>query len=482
MKTWLSCLIVLCTAAPAQAFICARTSSDSAGNANGPAQAWNSRQLTYAVNQAGTGQLPFAQVTEIFKNAFAVWETLQLDPNLVAQCGALPKTDLKITALPPTAQDWIGYNWIDRQSNLNLLTFRDAAWNHATTTGDIIALTTTTFSGATGEIFDADIEFNSATFTFSAAAIPPSTSTDLLNTAVHEIGHFLGLAHCGTVSCGHAEVMEPTADGGEISKRRLKCDDRAGIVFKYPAGQANGFCSADRIAAGCGFCAPPQPVRLPPTLSTLGLGTQRGGTNCAASADPTSQLMGCLLLLGGRFRRRIGFGVRLVFNLATGKGRAGTNGYDSGGRLLQVCRTLVLVGLSSSALRCAEPDCGGQRVQLDAHAPMIAGLRLVPGPPSDPWQLILALDFIAYDGNLGGGSVQLFANGAATPTAVLPIEPLFAASGGIPKNATSGTFALTRRVETSTPDGAQLQLAAQLVNSAGQVSNCYTVKVEFRLF
>ena len=94
----------------------------------------------------------------------------------------------------------------------------------------IIALTTLTYNSLTGEILDADIEYNSEKFSFTGR-LDGDRDTDLMNTTVHELGHFLGLGHTADT----ADTMYPRADTGEIKKRTLTCNDARGLVFKYPA-------------------------------------------------------------------------------------------------------------------------------------------------------------------------------------------------------------------------------------------------------
>src|SRR5204862_342634 len=71
------------------------------------------------------------------------------------------------------------------------------------------------------------------------------------------------------------------APPGEISKRDLACDDKNAIVFKYPAGGPNGYCTP---TASCGFCAPPGALQNAPTVSVQD--TDNGGGGCQGNTGP----------------------------------------------------------------------------------------------------------------------------------------------------------------------------------------------------
>lgn len=97
-----------------------------------------------------------------------------------------------------------------------------------------LAVTVVTVNARTHEILDADIALNAQHRRFGIVADPERGRSegidDVQNTLTHELGHALGLAH-------NAElvdvVMYPSAVRGEIHKRELSPDDRAGLAFLY---------------------------------------------------------------------------------------------------------------------------------------------------------------------------------------------------------------------------------------------------------
>ena len=129
----------------------------------------------------------------------------------------------------------------------------------------VIAVTTTSYREDTGQIVDADIEFNSASFQFTTEDGPPCgrgerqgcISTDLANTATHEIGHVLGIDH----STVPGSTMYASAPLGETSKRSLADDDVEAVCSIYPAGEPVDVCEEayglrrdDPDGGGCAGC------------------------------------------------------------------------------------------------------------------------------------------------------------------------------------------------------------------------------------
>lgn len=132
-------------------------------------------------------------------------------------------------------------------------------WEHAL---DALAITTTTFRAESGKIEDSDVEFNSRNFLFTAVDSPVCVSpnfnvgcvaSDVQNTATHELGHLLGLAHTRAAD----STMLAEAVPGELSKRALDPGTRAFVCEVYPRGKSAATCAASPESVlpkpcGCG--------------------------------------------------------------------------------------------------------------------------------------------------------------------------------------------------------------------------------------
>ncbi|MEL7304206.1 MAG: matrixin family metalloprotease [Myxococcota bacterium] len=262
--------ILLLGAGDAAAYRCSRVDDDS-----GSSLSWSTRTVNYIFFEGGTSDIPGEDEFEAVRDGFAVWENLVTDPE--DNCApAEAMTDFRWIESPQRSSvDRIGYNFLDQDDNENLVIFRDDEWPYPGQENTVIALSTVTFNAVTGEILDADIEFNSAGFQFTTRDDNPVT--DVLNTAVHEIGHSMGIAHTSDPNAS----MFLQASPGQTIKRDLNCDDRAAMAFKYPSGEMNGYC--DPPVESCGFCAPPGQLEAQIVATEVASGDDVGGCSCRSS-------------------------------------------------------------------------------------------------------------------------------------------------------------------------------------------------------
>lgn len=233
---------------------------------------WCARSIPFVTNERGSvdgGQGTFDAVAL----SFAAWSGPACTDLTFDNRGTTPRTD-------------VGFDQEDVESNINLVIWREQRCAAVVPAGDeclreggcsnlydcfdsspaTIAVTTTTFNNKTGEIYDADVEFNGAGFVFTTAdapvcANPPPrpadcVATDIRNTLTHEVGHVIGLDHNCAPPCTSEEMattMYFQATLGDLNKRTLAQDDVDGLCAIYPKGELTAGCVKPDVAQGdCG--------------------------------------------------------------------------------------------------------------------------------------------------------------------------------------------------------------------------------------
>lgn len=241
---------------------------------------WPSTCLSFAVQRAGskTSEIDYETADAIIEAAFVKWNTVD--------CGGAQPS---FRFVNKGAVDCRKAEYNQEAGNANIFMFRDDDWPYENQI-DTLALTTVTYNVETAEIYDSDVEVNTAQALFTTTDVPPEKGADLDAVITHEIGHFLGLAH--------SEVNAATMRGigyqlGTTGLRTLADDDIQGVCEIYPPGEKIGSECAPRhgFTGECGEVDEGCAVR----------GTRRGSTGAAFAAA----MMG-LGLMVRRIRRAAG--------------------------------------------------------------------------------------------------------------------------------------------------------------------------------
>jgi len=184
---------------------------------------WAQTPVPYFVTNQGGGGVSATDLQDAVARAFATWQAVPTAAITYQFGGA--------TSATPGRDD--GLSTLGFQSRPEL--------------DRVLAATSFLIDASTGALIESDIFFNTA-FPWSVAAAGDPNRYDLESVALHEIGHFSGLAHSalgetelreggGRRVVSAEAVMFPIAFAmGSIAARTLKADDIAGISDVYPDG------------------------------------------------------------------------------------------------------------------------------------------------------------------------------------------------------------------------------------------------------
>jgi hypothetical protein len=209
-----------------------------AKNASNAPLWWSTSCVGFDVNEAASKLVPYETARDVVTAAFGAW-TLATCP----AGGDSSRPSIDVRDLGPVSCATATYDTVG--PNQNVVVFHDDAWPYeaanraATGTAKSldIALTTVTYDPESGQIYDADVELNTADYAIVQMAAGDAAPTDgetfdLQSVLTHELGHFLGLAHSPLPDA----VMNASGDTDTGSfKRALRLEDVRGICDVYPA-------------------------------------------------------------------------------------------------------------------------------------------------------------------------------------------------------------------------------------------------------
>ncbi|MCA9526129.1 MAG: matrixin family metalloprotease, partial [Myxococcales bacterium] len=202
---------------------------------------WKSSCVGFNLQRNGSERLPLADARLAILKSFGAWSELPCPGGGNASLSFAPGEDV--------ACKQSGYN--AGGTNLNVVLFQDNDWKYRGIDGTL-AKTSVTFNEETGEIYDADIEINSA---FNEITVSDDKIVyDLEAIITHEVGHYIGLAHSVEENSIMAEALCEGGDRcarGKVAARRLAQDDLDAVCALYPSWATYG----DDAPQGCAAAA-----------------------------------------------------------------------------------------------------------------------------------------------------------------------------------------------------------------------------------
>lgn len=238
---------------------------------------WPTSCVSYATNDQGSLQHPTEDSRAVIRKAFETWSDVPCPDGSVAA--------MTFQERPPISCKKSQFN--KTGPNVNVVLFQDTMWKYRGIDATL-AKTSVTYSDETGEIFDADIEVNTAFNDMTITDVAGEVDTDLQAVLTHEVGHFIGLAH----SPDFDAVMFGSYTPQSTSQRVLGADDIAAVCATYPASKAS-FCNTEPKNGFSATCSDPEPA------STCAVEPTGTGASSAMLA-----IGGCIGATALRARRR----------------------------------------------------------------------------------------------------------------------------------------------------------------------------------
>jgi len=188
---------------------------------------WKNACVGFSLQKDASRQVSLNDAEQAIITAFNKWTGTSCPTD-----GTGPsRVSIDVRYLGPVNCGTVKYN--DKGPNQHVIVFRDGEWNHMDS-NNTLGLTSVQYDPNTGEIFDADMELNTAQQSLTVHDPIPDQGYDLASIVTHESGHFLGLAH----SLDDNATMYAQYKPGSTHMRNLTPDDVSGICGAYlPSGQ-----------------------------------------------------------------------------------------------------------------------------------------------------------------------------------------------------------------------------------------------------
>ncbi len=179
---------------------------------------WQKSPVPYHLHPACSSDLQAAACLDEVRKSFAAWVGPACSSLTFMELGS--SSNLKLIA--------VGYN---ENGKNELAWVENSAWSYGKYVLGVTSPLFYTSGKETAVIIEADIAFNGYQQTWSSSG--KAYSTDVMNVAVHEIGHFFGLQHNLVPDNKLPQTMAPTADPF-MGSRTPEQDDIDGLCFLYP--------------------------------------------------------------------------------------------------------------------------------------------------------------------------------------------------------------------------------------------------------
>ena len=183
---------------------------------------WKNACVGYSVQKDASRQVSYDDATRLLATAFSRWTSATCATNGTGSS----RVTIDVRDLGPVSCGDVVYN--QTAPNQHVIVFRDDAWPH-NDSSNTLALTTVVFNPDSGELYDADMEINSAQVKMTLVDPVPQDGYDFASIVTHETGHFLGMAHSGDSRATMFAHYHP----GSTAMRNLTGDDVSGICTIY---------------------------------------------------------------------------------------------------------------------------------------------------------------------------------------------------------------------------------------------------------